>query len=109
MNGVLALCIAIAATVASPAQSDEDIHLPHLLVGKWRSPRHDYLHAADGTWRMLPPAATHGHWRIEDHQLIISWSDPELRNRPPARYNIQYIRSGEIPYGGVYYMKRLAD
>jgi len=109
MKAVLVLCVAIAATVASGAQSDEDIRLSHLMAGKWRSPRHDYLYAADGTWRMLPPATTHGRWRIEDHQLIISWSGSELRDRPPARYDIQYIRADEILYGGVYRMKRLAD
>jgi hypothetical protein len=25
-----------------------------LLVGRWESPRHDYLFRADGTWTMLP-------------------------------------------------------
>jgi hypothetical protein len=43
-----------------------------LLVGKWESPRHDYLFRADGTWTMLPieKDITHGLWRIEGNQYI---------------------------------------
>jgi len=46
-----------------------------LLVGKWQSPRHDYLFRADGTWTMLPAEedgvqSTHGLWRIEGNQYI---------------------------------------
>ena len=38
-----------------PAPNDSDSKaLSSLLVGKWESPRHDYLYRADGTWRMLP-------------------------------------------------------
>ena len=43
-----------------------------LLVGKWESPRHDYLFRADGTWTMLPieKDITHGRWRIEGNQYF---------------------------------------
>jgi len=43
------------------------------LVGKWESPRHDYLYRADGTWTMLPvePDIAHGTWRIEGNQDIV--------------------------------------
>jgi hypothetical protein len=42
------------------------------LVGKWESPRHDYLYRADGTWTMLPedPNTLHGTWRIEGNQYF---------------------------------------
>ncbi|HZC55918.1 MAG TPA: hypothetical protein VE396_07700 [Xanthobacteraceae bacterium] len=38
-----------------PAPNDSDSKtLTGLLVGEWKSPRHDYLYWADGTWTMLP-------------------------------------------------------
>ena len=46
------------------------------MVGAWRSPRHDYVYLADGTWWMgrpdpngAEPKVTHGQWKIKDHQL----------------------------------------
>ena len=56
-----------------PAPSDSNSKaLSNLLVGKWESPRHDYLFRADGTWTMLPmePDTTHGTWRIEGNQYF---------------------------------------
>ena len=49
----------------APANSDSRL-LTRLRIGKWQSPRHDYLFRGDGTWSMLPiePEVTHGHWRI---------------------------------------------
>jgi hypothetical protein len=51
-------------------QSDEEI--TKLMVGKWATPRHDYIYRANGTWQMLPidRDTPHGSWRIENHQLI---------------------------------------
>ena len=42
------------------------------VVGRWDSPRHEYLYRADGTWTMLPeePDITHGRWRIEGNQYF---------------------------------------
>src|SRR5262249_10151514 len=56
---------------AAPGDSDSKA-LSNLLVGKWESPRHDYLYRADGTWTMLPadPETTHGTWRIEGNQYF---------------------------------------
>jgi hypothetical protein len=56
-----------------PAPNDSDSKtLSRLLVGKWESPRHDYLYRADGTWTMTPvePDITHGTWRIEGNQYF---------------------------------------
>ena len=46
--------------------------LSRLILGKWQSPRHDYLYRADGTWTMLPadPDTTHGTWRIDGNQYF---------------------------------------
>lgn len=54
-----------------PAPSDS-VELSRRLVGKWQSPRHDYLYQSDGTWTMLPAdeGTTHGTWRIEGNQYV---------------------------------------
>jgi hypothetical protein len=56
---------------AAPNNSDSKI-FPSLLVGKWASPRHDYLFRVDGTWTILPADenTTHGSWRIEGNQYF---------------------------------------
>jgi hypothetical protein len=43
-----------------------------LMVGKWSSPRHEYLYRADGTWSMLPEeeGTTRGSWRIEGNRFF---------------------------------------
>jgi hypothetical protein len=54
-----------------PAADDSDSKiLSGRLVGKWASPRHDYLYRADGSWTMLSAdeGTTHGswHWQLDD-------------------------------------------
>jgi hypothetical protein len=54
-----------------PAPVDADSKkFSALMVGKWKSPRHEYLYRADGTWTMLPEeeGTTHGTWRIEGNR-----------------------------------------
>lgn len=43
-----------------------------LMVGKWSSPRHEYIYRADGTWSMLPEeeGTTRGRWHIEGNQFF---------------------------------------
>ena len=56
-----------------PAPNNSDSKaLSGLVVGKWTSPRHEYLYRADGTWTMLPADkyATTGRWRIEGNQYF---------------------------------------
>ncbi len=56
-----------------PAPKDSDAKvLSRRLVGKWSSPRHDYLYRRDGSWTMLPAdeGTTHGTWRIEGNQFF---------------------------------------
>jgi hypothetical protein len=56
-----------------PAPKDSDSKtFSNLLVGKWQSPRHEYLFRGDGTWTMLPVEedTTHGSWRIEGNQYF---------------------------------------
>ena len=87
------------------------------MVGAWRSPRHDYLYLADGTWWMgkpdpngPEPRVTHGRWRIENHTLVISTT--YLGGELPSpwkeeRYPIQKLTRTEIVYGGVYRLTRI--
>jgi hypothetical protein len=55
----------------APRESDSKT-LSGLLVGKWESPRHDYLFRGDGTWTMLPNEedTTHGRWHIDGNQYF---------------------------------------
>jgi hypothetical protein len=57
----------------APANSDSNA-LAKLKVGKWQSPRHDYIYRSNGTWSMLPildKDTTHGRWHIEGNQQSV--------------------------------------
>ena len=93
-----------------PAPGDSDNRaLSKLLVGKWESPRHDYLYRADGTWTMLPadPDTTHGTWRIEGNQYFdtAAIDPPET-----AQYTIILMTKRDFVFTDqelVFYEKRL--
>jgi hypothetical protein len=55
----------------APDNSDSE-QMSRLRIGKWESPRHDYLYRRDGTWCMLPyePGVTAGHWHIRGNQYF---------------------------------------
>ncbi len=56
-----------------PLPKDADSKaLSQVLIGKWSSPRHDYVFRQDGTWSMLPAEndATRGGWRIQGNRFI---------------------------------------
>ncbi len=71
-----------------PVSKDADPKaLSALIVGRWTSPRHEYLDRKDGTWVMLPEEAgsPHGHWHVEGNQFVSTDStDP----KKPSRYTI---------------------
>lgn len=80
-----------------------------LRVGKWASPRHDYLYRVDGTWTMLPADenTTHGRWRIEGNQYFDSTA-----TEPPetTQYTIILITKKDFVFADqedVFYEKRL--
>ena len=56
-----------------PAPADTEGYTRSRL-GKWSSPRHEYIYRADGTWSMLPEeeGTTQGRWRIEGNRLMSS-------------------------------------
>jgi hypothetical protein len=74
---VLLVALVVAASAHSGEQSDREFL--RLMVGAWRSPRHDYVYLNDATWWMgkpdpngPEPPVTHGRWRIENHSLVTS-------------------------------------
>src|SRR5437868_9189055 len=105
------LSLLLMAAITSAAPSPDDARLSKLIVGKWRSPRHDYEYRADGTWIMLPGEIdgikmTHGVWRIEHGQLIEHSFTPGDSDKS---YAIQKLTKKEVLYGDVYHMVRLAQ
>jgi hypothetical protein len=94
------------ARYPAPANADSKA-LSKALIDRWRSPRHDYLYRADGTWIMLPapPCTTHGYWTIKGNQEIEDWGSPPstiiLINKD------YFILAGG--QNGVYYESRVVD
>ncbi len=73
----------------APAESDPAVFAA-LLVGSWRSPRHDYIYHSDGTWSVADPmpgndGSAVGRWRIEGNQCIESYASGAPM---PRRYTI---------------------
>ena len=92
-----------------PAPNDSNNNvLSIILVGKWESPRHDYLYRADGTWTMLPvdPDTTHGTWHIEGNQFF----DTAATDPPETtQYTIILITKSDFVFTDqerVFYEKR---
>jgi hypothetical protein len=96
-----------------PAPNDPRSNaLAKRLVGKWQSPRHDYLYRADGSWTMLPAneggvQSTHGTWRIEGNQLFdtVATDPPET-----SQYTIILITKKDFVFADqtdVFYETRL--
>jgi hypothetical protein len=99
-----------------PAPKDSDSKaLSRLLVGKWSSPRHDYLYRADGTWTMIPiePNIAHGTWRIEGNLYsdTIQYSDTAVDPpEPSSQYTIILITKNDFVFAdqtNVFYETRL--
>ena len=58
----------------------KDINWAKFITGSWRSPRHDYIYRADGTWSMLPleDGVTHGRWKIVGNKILESVGDAPI-------------------------------
>ena len=97
-----------------PAPNDSNSKaLSSLLVGKWKSPRHDHLYRADGTWTMIPvePDVTHGTWRIEGNQYFNTYIDTDASHSPQTfQYTIILITKRDFIFTdqeAVFYETRL--
>ena len=84
-----------------------------LLVGRWRSPRHDYLYRANGTWTMLPAReygiqAPHGTWRVDGRYYFDKSEGGPSETKYTIllldRKNFVFTDGGEFPF----YEKRLS-
>ena len=86
------------------AHEQSDAQLTRLMVGAWRSPRHDYIYFADGTWSMgkKERGVLHGRWRIRNHRLESSSTDPAESSEP-----IHKLTQHEIIFGADYRMERI--
>jgi hypothetical protein len=99
-----------AEIMQHPAPSNSDGKaFSNLLVGRWQSPRRDYLYRADGTWTMLPmdQETTHGTWRIEGNEYF----NAAATDRPETtRYTIILITKRDFVFTDgevVFYERRL--
>lgn len=108
--------IAILLVGVSPVRAGElnDKELTHLMAGAWRSPRHDYVYLADGTWWMGKPQpsgpvpqVTHGKWWIKDHQLCETVNVEGAGLQDNGCEPITRLTKHDIVYGN-YHMKRIA-
>lgn len=82
-----------------PAPSDGDpVRLTRRLAGKWRSPRHDYLYRADGSWTLLPAekGTLHGRWRTTGNQLEIT--SGYAKTESVAKYTLILLTDKEFVY-----------
>ena len=95
-----------AEILSHPAPPDTATYTRR-IVGKWRSPRHDYLYRADGTLTMLPvePDSHWEDWRIDGNKLFQAFSDQPDRFR---EYTIILLTTHWLVFtdGYVYYHTR---
>ena len=88
-----------------PAPKEFDSKISGRLVGKWSSPRHDYLYRGDGAWTMLP--ADEGRRRIEGNPFVTTAS---IGASAPDQYTIILITNKDFVIAdrsSVFYEKRL--
>jgi hypothetical protein len=92
-----------------PMSMPPDSHeLAKLIVGKWTSPRHQYLYRTDGSWTMLPEfidgeKATHGIWHVDGNRFSQGQS-----NADASPETIILLTATDFVWStrGVYYMRR---
>jgi hypothetical protein len=82
-----------------------------LMVGKWRSPRHEYIYRADGTWSMLPEeeGTTRGRWRIEGNRFM---SSADIEPADTRTYTIILLTKDNLIFTDgktIFYEERLSD
>ena len=105
---LLALLFAVALYGAG---EQSDAELTKLMVGAWRSARHDYIYFADGTWSMgkKEPGVLHGRWRIRGHRLETSSTYGNGAGAEPGEQSdsIHKLTQHEIIFGAGYKMTRI--
>ncbi len=84
--------------------------LAKLLIGMWRSPRHDYLYKWNGSWTMLPAGkqSPHGKWRIKGNQF--SSTTAVSPPAEPDQFTLILLDETNFIYadqGAVFYLTRI--
>ena len=93
-----------------PAPEDTKCYTT-LMVGKWSSPRHEYIYRADGTWSMLPEeeGTTRGRWRIQGNRFM---SSADIEPADTRTYTIILLTKDNLIFTDgetVFYEERLSD
>src|SRR5262249_22945122 len=92
-------------------EEQSDAQLTKLMVGAWRSPRHDYIYFADGTWWMgkKEPGVLPGRWRIRNHPLesTTTYGDDQAPVPTESSEPIHKLTQQEIIFGADYRMERI--
>ncbi|MFM8682653.1 MAG: hypothetical protein ACKOEG_02550, partial [Chthoniobacterales bacterium] len=81
------------------------------MVGKWSSPRHEYIYRSDGTWSMLPEeeGATKGSWRIEGNRFF---NKADCESGDASAYTILLLTEDNFIFtdgNTVFYEERIRD
>jgi hypothetical protein len=110
----IAISLAILTLgTSSPAGELSDRELARLLVGAWRSSRHDYVYLANGTWWLgkpdprSQPLVTHGRWWVKNHYLIEDYAENGGGFSRPDKDLIKKLTRHEIIFGPGYEMRRI--
>ena len=82
-----------------------------LMVGKWSSPRHEYIYRADGTWSMLPEeeGTTRGRWHIKGNRFF---SSADIEPDDSRAYTILLLTKDNFIFTDgktVFYEERFSD
>ena len=93
-----------------PAPADTEGYTRSRL-GKWSSPRHEYIYRADGTWSMLPEeeGTTRGRWRIEGNRFM---SSADIEPEDTRTYTILLLTKDNFIFTDsetVFYEERIRD
>ena len=108
---VILAVLSLESAISAGQQSDRE--LARLLVGAWRSSRHDYVYLSDGTWWLGKPdprpnpLVSHGRWYIKNHFLIEDDAEENGGFSKPEKDIIKKLDGHEIVFGPGFEMKRI--
>lgn len=104
-------CFKVDAEIRRHPAPENTESYTKLMVGRWSSPRHEYIYRADGTWSMLPEeeGGTRGRWHIEGNRFFNKADcDPE----DATGYTIILFTADRFIFmdgGAVFYEERTRD
>jgi hypothetical protein len=105
------ILVLLFAVSLQGAGEQSDSELTKLMIGAWRSPRHDYIYFADGTWSMgeKEKGVLHGRWRIRAHRLEQSSTYTNGAGAEPREMSdtIHKLTHNQIIFGAGYKMTRI--